>query len=167
MALRYKRDYLIDRTFLRMWAIPRIEILLVLADTGCSWNSVNVFFLSLLNDPELPNNNWYRLHFHFPHSGDFKLYVLILREFLDYLNWLLLLSEDFIFMVKVSSFITNDRHCKWTSFQFQSFQKLSISVTFPSLCLRLSYLAKILANSCSKSVEYTATKSTQLLYSFC
>ena len=140
MALKYKRDYLIDRTFLRMWAIPRSEILLVLADTGCS---VNVFFLSLLNDPERPNNNWYRLHFHFPHSGDFKLYVLILREFLDYLNWLLLLSEDFIFMVKVSSFITNDRHCKWTSFQFQSFQKLSISVTFPSLCLRLTYLLDV------------------------
>ena len=151
MALRYKRDYLIDRTFLRMWAIPRSEILLVLADTGCS---VNVFFLSLLNDPERPNNNWYRLHFHFPHSGDFKLYVLILREFLDYLNWLLLLSEDFILQ-------------REPLFNFKVFRNYLFLLPFHRYVYDFLNLQKNLANSCSKSVEYTATKSTQLLYSYC
>ena len=60
--------------------------MLELADASCSWNSVNVLFQSLLNDPKHPNDNWHCLCFHFPHSGGFKLQVFILREFLDYLN---------------------------------------------------------------------------------
>ena len=36
--------------------------------------------------PTEPLNNWYRLCFHFPHSGDFNLPVQGFRQFLDYLN---------------------------------------------------------------------------------
>ena len=36
--------------------------------------------------PKCTNNNWYRLCFHFPHSADFNLQVLVLRKFLVYLN---------------------------------------------------------------------------------
>ena len=36
--------------------------------------------------PTAPLNNWYRLCFHFPHSGDFNLPVQGFRQFRDYLN---------------------------------------------------------------------------------
>lgn len=97
------------------------------------------------------------------HQSDLKKILNFLKP---YVYLFIFLFTDLLWKtnVEVSSLI--NYNCQRTGrqsylIQFHNFEKLSISVTFSfqSIRLRLSYLIKIFSGSFSRSLEYAARKS--------
>ena len=97
------------------------------------------------------------------HQSDLKKILNLLKP---YVYLFILLFTDLLWKtnVEVSSLIKYNCQCTGRQsylIQFHNFEKLSISVTFSfqSIRLRLSYLIKIFSSSFARSMEYETRKS--------